>query len=186
MLLSLGGIAVAHQETSLKVAGNKLVGLPEQYSPSSFDFEKNQLLIGGKALKLPSFLAGILNRKRTINDEGQVLFQAGVIWRLEVAASWYHDKSEQGSLSDYLLLEFYPQNKDYHFKVFVNLEKPEVVGSKIVLTTFSKDDGDAWMDSKDPQLESLFSTQMELVIDDSREDVTDRLENQRPSKDQEK
>jgi hypothetical protein len=184
MLPGLSSSASAHQDTSLKVSENKIVGLPEKYGPCLIDFEQNQLSIRGEGLKLPDFLEDVLKSKRRISDEGKVLFEAGVLWRLEITASWYHDKSDEGSLPDYMLLEFYPHNKDYHFKVFVNLEKPMVVGSEIFLTTFSKDDGDSWISSAGEQPKGLVSTQMSLVIDESTKSVMDRLENRGPSKKQ--
>ncbi|MCW1883402.1 hypothetical protein OKA04_01595 [Luteolibacter flavescens] len=184
VLLCLTSFAAAHEDTILEVSGDKLTGLPEKYVSSSIDFEKNELLIGGNRLKLPAIFARVLKSKRTINEEGQVLFEAGVVWRLEISASWYHDKSYEGSLPDYLLLSFHPRNKDYHFKVFVNLEKPEVVGTEVILTVFSKDDGDVWVGSEVP--DGLRSAKEILVVDDSTKSLLDRLEDRRPDEKQEK
>ncbi|MCW1913872.1 hypothetical protein OJ996_09820 [Luteolibacter sp. GHJ8] len=160
--------ADAHRDTKLKIAGDQITGLPEQYSPCVILPDKNQLSIKGRVLELPKFLRGILSSKKSVNDAGDAVFEVGVPWLMSVSGSWNHDKSDEGSLPDYMIIEFHPEGKDYHFRVAVRLEDPVVVGTEVVLTTFSKSDGDTWVGSKKVS-EGLSSTQMPLILGEASE-----------------
>ena len=45
--------AYSHTDTVLQVEGVKLIGLPNEYSPSEFDFKKLKLSIAGKTIVFP-------------------------------------------------------------------------------------------------------------------------------------
>lgn len=168
-LILLSIRAPGHQEKSLRVLENRIEGLPERYGSCLIAYEKNQISINGKNLDLPKFTEGVLASKRNLNKDGEILFNVGVHWRLSIMASWDHDKNEKDSLPDYMIFRFYPNDKDYHFEVYINLEKPAIAGTKIFLTTYSREDGDVWIGPKELNANNFSSTQMELSIKESPE-----------------
>jgi len=161
--LALSSLNVfAHQDVALKISGDKITGLPEKYGLCLMDWKNSRFSVNGKVVKFPGFVANALRSNRKVDENGDILLEVGVNWKLVITASWLHDKSDANSLPDYMIFSFYPENKDYHFRVVVDLEKPTVVGSTIVLTTFSKKDGDKWTNSETKILDSLVSTEAEL------------------------
>lgn len=154
----------AHQDTTLKIHENKIIGLPEKYENVSLKWESSELLVNGKALKFPDFISGVLNSNRSVGDNGNIEFEVGVRWKLNITASWSTNGQEDRQLPDYLIFNFYPENKDYFISIAFDLEKPAMVGATVVLTTFSKPDGDKWINSNKKVSDTLVSTEMEVVI----------------------
>ncbi len=54
------GLVVAHQDRDLSVIDGKIIGLPEEYTPASFDYEKLSLSIGDKQLIFPQVIFNML------------------------------------------------------------------------------------------------------------------------------
>jgi len=66
--------AYAHQDTIIKIDGNKLVGLPSNYLPATFDFSTNTLSVKDIQVTFPKCLTNYYKFGREIN----------------ISASWYH------------------------------------------------------------------------------------------------
>lgn len=165
---------MAHQDIALKISGDNITGLPEKYGPCSIDWKNNRLSIKGNFVQFPDFFSDVLGSNKKVTENGDILLEVGVNWKLSITASWFHDKTDPRSLPDYMILSFYPENKDYHFRVLVDMEKPAVVGSTVVLTTFSKKDGDKWTNSETKILDSLVSAETELAIDGNTISIWDK------------
>ncbi len=68
---------MAHKDRLIRLNGDKLIGLPEEYQPASFD--GNVLSISGNKLTFPSCIKKSINFKRNKN--------------LLILSSWYHSRS---------------------------------------------------------------------------------------------
>jgi len=64
----------AHQDTVIKIDGNKLVGLPDNYLPAIFDFSTNTLSVKDILVTFPKCLTNHYKFDREI----------------DISASWYH------------------------------------------------------------------------------------------------
>jgi hypothetical protein len=162
----------AHQDTVLKISGNKITGLPKIYENVLVNWDNNSITINGKEAKFPDFTANLFKAKKNLDAQGNLDLLVGIKWNLIVQGSWYHDKSETNRLPDYISFNIYPENKDYYLTVTFDLEKSSLVGSTVMLTTFSKDKGDKWINSEEKIDDRLTSMSMELAIDS--EDIWDK------------
>jgi len=74
LLLVLSMPVYAHQDTVIKIDGNKLVGLPDNYLPAIFDFSTNTLSVKDILVTFPKCLTNHYKFDREI----------------DISASWYH------------------------------------------------------------------------------------------------
>ena len=153
---------------------SKLEGLPEKYSPCVVDWKKNSIVVSGARITIPDIFEDVLQSKRSYTNKNLIFLEPGIRWRIEFSASWFHEKQSEEALPDYLLLKLYPEKKDYFFIVFIDLEEKKIVGTEIVLTTFSKDSGDVWVNFDKPISDSTVNYKMQLVLKPSDQSVWDK------------
>lgn len=70
-------VADAHQDRVIKLEGDRLVGLPDQYAPAEFSIGKRTVCIGGNKVRIPDCLWTLW-----ANPEPEAF---------RISASWYHD-----------------------------------------------------------------------------------------------
>ncbi|MGO4772614.1 hypothetical protein ACEN2I_13200 [Flavobacterium sp. W22_SRS_FK3] len=69
---------VIHQDTRLQIDNNgNIIGLPKQFNPAKFDWNKKKLRINNKELIFPKCINYYFEQKKT---------------KLNLSASWYHSK----------------------------------------------------------------------------------------------
>lgn len=168
--------AYGHQEIDLRVEDSEITGLPDRYSPCVIDWDNNSLKIRDKALELPRLLSSFFKSERYKDKNGKLLLKAGIAWELKISASWFHQEEEKGALPEYLILSLIPINKGYRIDTIVNLETVSIVGVRVVLLTFSKEDDDVWVNDQNPLLGSVTSSEFELVVDEDAASVWEKNE----------
>jgi hypothetical protein len=166
--------ALGHQEVELHIRDSEIRGLPGHYSPSLINWQDNSLDIKGKHLKLPKLFSSFLNSERHNDKSGNLILEAGISWQLSISASWFHQKGNEGDLPDYMVFTLKPINKDYRIEMIIDLEAVAIVGVRVIVSTFSKDNGDVWVNKRSPILESATSAELELVVDETATSVWER------------
>ena len=68
-----------------------------------------------------------------------------------------------------------PVKKDYHFTIFIDMEKVKVIGTQIRLNTFSKENGDSWVNRNEKKMDGLTDMWMDLILDEKTEFILDRI-----------
>jgi hypothetical protein len=109
----------AHQDTPIQRKDGKLLGLPKEFQPASFDLEKKIFTISGKALKFPDSLQSLFPDDRRVDQFGEPNAVKGIPYELKFSASWYHGPS---LLPPYLLITITPNDRDFRAEIFVDLE----------------------------------------------------------------
>jgi len=97
------GSVQAHVDTTLLLRGDKLLGLPETFSPAVFDRKLFRLRIKNHQMVFSPFLRSLFETSH----------------KLVVSASWYHTGS---TLPPYILFSIYPKGKDFSYKILLELE----------------------------------------------------------------
>lgn len=110
----------AHQDTSLKLDGSNIIGLPESYSPASFDVSSKTLVIGQKKIEFPICLSKYFLPRESHS--------------VELLASWYH---EPDIMPPYLHIGINLSNRDYAFQLLFNLETLEPISVEVHTSTNS-------------------------------------------------
>ncbi|KID56563.1 hypothetical protein JF50_11535 [Pseudoalteromonas luteoviolacea] len=105
-LIVLSSFAHAHQDTVLKLNGNKLVGLPNQYLPASFDESTNILKIKNRQL---IFAKCFVEKEEFDIEHG-------------IYASWYH-RTPYNDLANYIGFK----TKKSRFGLVINLDTLEPI-----------------------------------------------------------
>ena len=95
-----------------------LEGLPEKFSPASFDFEKRELKISGEIIYFSPYI--------------KACFAHANLKDLIFSASWYHDQIAP-SLPPYLALHITMPEKDYHYRLLIDMEKKEIYRFYVVV-----------------------------------------------------
>lgn len=95
----------AHEDMIITLQDGKLVNLPEQYQPASFDKNEFILQLGDKQIVFPECLKSY--------------FPENHLYDLFLTASWYHDLS---TLPPYLSFSIRPKGKDYSFNILFDMD----------------------------------------------------------------
>ena len=117
VLALMGSQALAHKDTLLGIAEDgELLGLPNQYSPASFDYRTQTLRVGKrKVIFSPCLRAHV--------------FSGQPSEKLAWSASRYHEPS---SMPYYLAWEIRPAVKEYWYSLLFNLETLELLRLYII------------------------------------------------------
>ena len=107
--LSCGLTCKAHTDTVITLDGDKLIGLPNQYSPAVFNWKSRTLRIGANQVDLSAFENVV-----PLNQE----------YAISIASSWYHKRS---TLPPYIGLKLKPKGRTFTYSLLFNLETLEVI-----------------------------------------------------------
>jgi hypothetical protein len=120
--------APLHEDTVLILKKNgALIGLPDKYSPASFDRTNLILRVAGNSIKIPDCIS-----KHFKNEEK---------FKFSFTASWYHSKfniQNYKSLPDYMSLNVYNENSIADFQILFNLETLDIIEMNMVEKNVSK------------------------------------------------
>src|SRR5687768_8645278 len=84
-----------HEDTTLKLDGKRIIGLPEAYQPAELDVH-GFLQIGDKRLRFNPFMKEVFSDSRRYD--------------IVISASWYHDPK---ILPPYMSLNVTPKGADF-------------------------------------------------------------------------
>lgn len=132
-ILLMSSSLQAHQDTPLKIENGKITGLPEKYSPASFDIKKQSLSVAGKALVFPD----VLRRVFTF-DANPDLFASkppkieAHPYTYSFSASWYHEQVV-GSLPPYMLITVTPPDAKIRFELLIDMDKLTLLEADILI-----------------------------------------------------
>jgi len=169
--------AYSNEEVALKIKNSEIIGLPEKYDHSMILWSENSILIKNKKLKLPNIFSEFLESDKTYHKDSNLFLQPNIAWELALRAAWSNRSSEDSGLPDYMIFSFRPISKDFRIELIINMESVSIVGSRIILTAYSKEKGDVWVNDKKQILKSVVSTELELVIDGSASSVWEKYHN---------
>ena len=99
----------AHTDTILNQEGYKLVGLPEEFTPAVFNWEKKLLRIGENQIDLNSFENVIPMRQE---------------YKIYISSSWYHKRS---ALPPYIGIVLKPKDRTFKYTILLKLETLELI-----------------------------------------------------------
>jgi hypothetical protein len=109
IVISLCVTSHAHVDKIITVEDNKLIGLPEEFQPAELDLEAKRLRINNHEMILPDYLNSLLTEEPN---------------ELKITASWYHTASK---LPPYLGFNIKPIDKDYDYRILLDLNSLEIV-----------------------------------------------------------
>ena len=99
----------AHKNRIINQEGDKLVGLPEEFTPAEFSWEKKVLRISDNQIDLDSF-------ENVIPMEQK--------YDIDIPASWYHDTS---ITPPYICIRLNSEEKGIRYTIVLNLETLELI-----------------------------------------------------------
>jgi hypothetical protein len=114
LLFSRCDSLLAHVDTLIQLKNNRLVGLPEKFTPAELDLTAGRLRIGHHAMTFSPFLKSLFDQPHD----------------LDIAASWYHDPK---TLPPYISLRIKPKMKDFRYSILLNLETLELIEVSVTL-----------------------------------------------------
>ena len=102
---------VIHQDTQLQIDKNgNIIGLPKQFNPAKFDWNKKELRINDKKLIFPKCM--------------NYYFQQEKSTKLNLSASWYHSKD---IMPYYLNFDISDKSGNYGYTILIDLETLELI-----------------------------------------------------------
>ena len=105
-----------HEDTTLKLDGKKIVGLPEVYQPALLDAEEGFLQIGDKRLIFNGFMKEVFSGDRRYSTD--------------ITASWYHDPKV---LPPYLSIDVTPRGANFTYSILIDLNKLKIIKAEMDL-----------------------------------------------------
>jgi len=131
-IVGFSGLTNAHQDTPLSFKGGKIVGLPERYSPASFDKRKMSLKIKGKELVFPKVLRNLL--MADVNDDpfGGIPKMEPHPYQYHFSSSWYHEDL-LSSLPPYILMTIKPEGDTAYFELLIDMDKLEFIDAELLV-----------------------------------------------------
>ena len=129
------GYLKAHQDTVLKLEEGKIIGLPEEYSPATFDFKTQTLKIAGKVCVFPANLKNLFQQPTNLAEIDPFDVNAKITtdvpkFGYAFSASWYHDKID-GGLPSYMQIRVEPPNCSYAFEILIDLDGVKLLNAAI-------------------------------------------------------
>lgn len=130
LLLSTAMIPVAraHSDTPITLKDGVLKGLPKEFRPAGFDFEKRELTLKGEKLAMPKVLKKVFTEKVLEDTKNEDERGEWPPRGIAFSASWYHGPSD---LPPYLLISVSPEGVDYYYVITVDLEKVVITEAQI-------------------------------------------------------
>ena len=129
----LCGLASGHQDTRLSFEENEIEGLPEEFSPATFDPKSQTLIIAGKKLTFPRVLRDLFTYDASEDPFGETTPDIKPYpYKYSFAASWYHDSiAYEGGLPPYMLITVAPEGENYRFSLLVDMKRLEFIRADI-------------------------------------------------------
>ena len=143
--ISLSGVVSAHQDTRLEFHEGRIVGLPSDYSPASFDTEELELRIGEKRLRLPAGIRRILMRDVSSDPFGDSAIFETIPCTFSFTASWYHE-IVVGGLPPYMVINVVPKEADCSFEILVDMGTLQLMHAEVTI----KGSGTSRIQPEDP------------------------------------
>jgi len=114
-MLSLSHSSFAHKDTALNItADGDITGLPEKFTPASFDRNNLKLTIGKATVSFPPCVT-----KFFADESSSIAF----------SSSWYHGEKQ---LPAYLNIEVLPPGKDFHFQLLFTLDELKPIAFNVL------------------------------------------------------
>ena len=129
LLLGVAPVA-AHQDTPIQFKDGKLLGLPKEFQPATFDLNKKLLAISGKSLQFPDSLQALFPDDRREDLLGEPNPVKGIPFDLNFSASWYHGPS---FLPPYLLISITPKGRDFRSEILIDIESVAFLEAHVFL-----------------------------------------------------
>lgn len=102
---------VVHQDTRLQIDKNgNIIGLPKQFNPAKFDWNKKKLQINDKELIFPKCMNCYFEKQKKT--------------KLNLSASWYHSKEV---MPYYLSFDISHEGANYGYTILIDLETLELI-----------------------------------------------------------
>ena len=102
---------VIHQDTRLQIDNNgNIIGLPKQFNPAKFDWNKKKLRINNKEIIFPKCM--------------NYYFEQNKNNKLNLSASWYHSKD---IMPYYLNFDISDKSGNYGYTILIDLETLELI-----------------------------------------------------------
>jgi len=102
---------VIHQDTRLQIDNNgNIIGLPKQFNPAKFDWNKKKLRINNKEIIFPKCM--------------NYYFEKNKNNKLNLSASWYHSKD---IMPYYLNFDISDKSENYGYTILIDLETLELI-----------------------------------------------------------
>jgi len=126
-MVLLCGVVDAHQDTRLKFEDGKIIGLPVDYLPASFDVEELSVTIAAKKLKFPYVFHRLLRKGVNPDPFDETGKFESISCSYTFSASWYHESLNAGMppalrLPPYILISIFPTGRAYHFELLIDME----------------------------------------------------------------
>lgn len=101
---------VAHKNTPLEIdSQGNIIGLPEEFSPAKFDFDKKVLQIKNKTLVFPKCFHSYFGQNKN---------------KMFLSASWYHSKK---NMPYYLNFKIWGNQTNNSYQILIDLETLELI-----------------------------------------------------------
>ena len=104
----------AHVDTTLRLDGNTLDGLPAEFAPAELDWGNKVLRVGKHRIDLNAF-------------ENIIPFQPE--YEIFITASWYHERS---ILPPYICINLRPKGRTFKYTIMLNLDTLELLEVMLV------------------------------------------------------
>jgi hypothetical protein len=105
--------SINHKDTPLTIDDKGIIlGLPDEFSPATFDVNSKTLVIKDKRITFPECFLFLFGKKSKAD--------------IRLSASWYHDKE---IMPYYLNFHINPINKNYGYSILIDLETLELINA---------------------------------------------------------
>ena len=102
-----------HEDTPLIIDyKGTIIGLPEKFSPATFDVDSKTLAVKDKSISFPECFLFLFGEKSKAD--------------IRLSASWYHDKE---IMPYYLNFDINPINKNYGYSILIDIESLELINA---------------------------------------------------------
>jgi hypothetical protein len=124
------GMASGHQDTKLEFQEGRILGLPTQYSPATFNTKELELIIAGKRLIIPEEIRRVLLHDISPEPFVEPRTYKTIPSMYSFTASWYHAKVP-GDLPPYIVINISPNNTECRFEILVDMDALKVIQADV-------------------------------------------------------
>jgi len=103
-----------HADTIIRLDGDKLVGLPQEYQPAQLDLKAFRIRIREHTKDFSPWLKSLFEQPHD----------------LLLSASWYHERSIP---PPYLLMRILPTGRDFSYEILFDLDAVRIIKAELVL-----------------------------------------------------